>query len=163
MIRTSAMLAAALFLLPACGSDPAVEAAPEVAAEGADTKVLTSPAKDGFAEMAMDSVESGLASGDCVVYDANSVSTREESGVIPGAILLDNYRDYDLTALPAAKDATVVFYCGSTMCTASDKAAHRAQTAGYTDVRVMREGIKGWKKAGKSTVALADATQKSAG
>ena len=165
MTRFSPLLAAALFLLPACGADapapaPAAEAAaPATAAADQAPEaatVLTSAAPtDGLAEMPMDEVEAKLAAGDCAVFDANSPSTREANGVIEGAILLANYREYDVAALPDAKDANVVFYCGSTLCTASDKAAVRATAAGYTNVKVMREGIKGWKKAGKKTVEWA--------
>ena len=35
------------------------------------------------------------------------------------------------------------------MCTSSDQAASRAIAAGYTNVSVLKDGIFGWKKAGK--------------
>ena len=38
------------------------------------------------------------------------------------------------------------------MCRASDAAAERAANAGYTNVNVMRDGIKGWANAGEPTV-----------
>jgi len=83
------------------------------------------------------------------VYDANNASTREKYGVIPGAILLSDYAEYDVSSeLPADKDRRLVFYCGSTKCSAAPKAAHRAVEAGYRDVRVLPEGIKGWVAAG---------------
>jgi rhodanese-related sulfurtransferase len=151
MIRTATALAAALFLLPACGADEAART-PEVAVVDAPAKTMTAPAEDGLVEMSMDDVEKKMASGDCTVVDANSASTRETNGVLEGAILIDNYRTFDFANLDVSKDSSVVFYCGSTMCTASDKAATRATAAGFTDVKVMREGIKGWKKAGKNTV-----------
>lgn len=121
---------------------PASKEKPEAEAEA---KAMT--------ETPMDTVESGLKDGSVHVYDANNPDTRKEHGVIEGAVLLDNYREYDLASLPEAKDSPLVFYCGSTLCTASDKAADRALQAGYTNVSVMREGIKGWKEAGKTTVA----------
>ena len=37
------------------------------------------------------------------------------------------------------------------MCQTSDKAASRAVAAGYADVSVLRDGIKGWKAAGQPT------------
>lgn len=157
---TLSLLAIAALSLSACSETPedataagapaiaevAAEVTAEVAAEAKEAKA------DALAETAMDDVEAKLASGDCHVFDANSESTRTAQGVIEGAVLLDSYREYDLASLPTAKDAQVVFYCGSTLCTASDKAANRALEAGYSDVSVMREGIKGWKKAGKKTV-----------
>ena len=158
MIRIATLLAISALALSACnGAPPEAPAAPAAttthAAEAkpaskADAKTEEAP----LAETSMDDVEAKLASGDCTVVDANSASTREKNGVIEGAVLLDNYRTYDFASLPAEKDASVVFYCGSTMCTASDKAANRAMQAGYTNVSVMREGIKGWKKAGKKTI-----------
>ena len=117
--------------------------------------MLAAPAMAGEAKMAetsMDTVEAKLASGDCHVFDANSSYTREKEGTIEGAVLLTGSTDYDLSVLPKAKDANLVFFCGSTRCTASDKAAVRAADAGYSNVSVMREGIKGWKAAGKKTV-----------
>lgn len=134
-----AVLALSLFALPALAGD----------AEKA-------PAKQAVPETAMDVVEKNVAAGACHLYDANNAGTREEHGVIAGATLLDSYRDYDLALLPSDKSADVVFYCGSTMCTASDKAAVRALEAGYGNVSVMREGIKGWKAAGKATVPAAE-------
>ena len=160
MIRITTLLAIAALALSACGDTaPETPAAPEAAATAAAAveakPAATAEAKSeevALAETSMDDVEVKLASGDCTVVDANSASTREKNGVIEGAVLLDNYRTYDFASLPAEKDASVIFYCGSTMCTASDKAANRAMQAGYTNVSVMREGIKGWKKAGKKTI-----------
>jgi rhodanese-related sulfurtransferase len=103
-------------------------------------------------ETPIDEVEKEVAAGACFLFDANSEATRNEHGVIPGAVLLQSYSEYDLAVLPTDKASDIVFYCGSTRCTASDKAAARAQEAGYTNVSVLREGIKGWKAAGKPTV-----------
>jgi rhodanese-related sulfurtransferase len=86
-----------------------------------------------------------------VVFDANNETTRQNDGVIPGAVLLKSFKDYKLTVLPAQKDANVVFYCANEQCMASHKAAERAANAGYANVYVMGDGIQGWKKAGKPT------------
>ena len=86
------------------------------------------------------------------VLDANDADTRKEYGVVPGAVLLSG-KDYPLGVLPASKAEKLVFYCGGTQCRASDKAAERAATAGYSDVSVMRAGIRGWKDAGRVTSA----------
>jgi len=85
------------------------------------------------------------------ILDANGAETRKEYGVIPGAVLLTSSREYAVDTLPASKASKLVFYCGGTMCRASDNAAARAVAAGYNDVSVLREGIKGWKKAGQPT------------
>lgn len=87
------------------------------------------------------------------VYDANGQETRQKMGVIPGAKLLTSAVKYDpAKELPAAKSDKVVFYCASEMCGASHQAAKRALEAGYTDVAVLPQGIKGWKEAGQPTV-----------
>lgn len=85
------------------------------------------------------------------VLDANNPETRQEYGVVPGAKLLSSSRNYSLSELPGDKNARLVFYCGGMQCRASDHAAKRAAKAGYTRVSVMREGIRGWKKAGAPT------------
>ena len=81
-----------------------------------------------------------------------AASTRERDGVIPGAHLLSSFNNYDVgKELPPAKEAKLVFYCGGTQCRASDSAADKASHAGYTDVAVLRDGIRGWKSAGQPT------------
>ncbi len=85
------------------------------------------------------------------VLDANGPDTRQAMGVVPGALLLSNSHDYSLSELPQSKDTKLVFYCGGEMCRASDSAAARAVQAGYSDVNVMRAGIRGWKNSGQST------------
>ena len=86
------------------------------------------------------------------VFDANGSETRAKYGVIPGAILLTSAVQFDpAKELPAKKDSKLVFYCANTMCSASDSAASRAVEAGFTDVSVLKAGIKGWKDAGQAT------------
>ena len=86
--------------------------------------------------------------------DANNARTRSEFGVVPGAILLTSYDSYAATELPANKAQGLVFYCAAEQCGAAKGAAGRAIEAGYENVRVMPEGIKGWKKAGLPTAAI---------
>jgi rhodanese-related sulfurtransferase len=95
-----------------------------------------------------------VAHGACTAVDANGDSTREHLGVIPGAILLSDYRQYDLAELPADKARRLVFYCANEQCGASHTAAARAVLAGYRDVRLFRGGIAGWRNAGNATRAL---------
>ena len=87
------------------------------------------------------------------IFDANDADTRQKFGVVPGAVLLASHKDYPLSILPPAKNDKLVFYCGGTQCRASDAAAMRAASAGYSDVSVMRAGIRGWKEAGLPTSA----------
>ncbi|MDJ0847019.1 MAG: rhodanese-like domain-containing protein [Myxococcota bacterium] len=89
------------------------------------------------------------ASQEFAVCDANSDDTRTKYGVIPGAILLSSYRDYDPAAeLPSDRSRRLVFYCHSALCGAAADAARKAREAGYRDVWVMEPGITGWVEAG---------------
>jgi rhodanese-related sulfurtransferase len=102
-------------------------------------------------EVSVSDVATFVQTKAATIVDANGPETRQQMGVVPGAVLLSNSHDYALSELPAAKDTKLVFYCGGTMCRASDGAAKRAVSAGYADVSVMRAGIKGWKDAGQTT------------
>ena len=94
-------------------------------------------------------VDQKLAAGDCVPVDANGTETRKKMGVVPGAVLLTDSDSFQLSELPADKAKPLVFYCANTRCGASHTAAEKALTAGYTNVKVMPDGIAGWVKAGK--------------
>lgn len=85
------------------------------------------------------------------VFDANSQKTREQYGAIIGAVMLSSSSEYDVRELPPNKDAKLVFYCANQKCQASHGAAKRALDAGYTDVSVMPDGIKGWSESGRAT------------
>jgi rhodanese-related sulfurtransferase len=89
------------------------------------------------------------------VFDANTEETRKKEGVIPGATALKDVTSYDAAqVLPQDKNASLVFYCANTQCTASHSAAKHAVEAGYKNVSVMADGIQGWKKAGEKTQAF---------
>jgi len=102
----------------------------------------------------VDEVDQKLASGECVPVDANGEGTRKRMGVVPGAVLLSDSETFKVSELPADKAKTLVFYCANTHCGASHEAAERALTAGYTNVKVMPDGIAGWVKAGKKVQTL---------
>jgi len=103
-----------------------------------------------IAEVSVADVERFVKDKSATLLDANDSDTRKEYGVVPGAVLLPG-KEYPLSTLPASKTEKLVFYCGGTQCRASDKAALRAASAGYSDVSVMRAGIRGWKDAGQAT------------
>lgn len=88
------------------------------------------------------------------IFDANTKAIRAKEGVIPGAKPLSSSNAFNVSELPAEKDAKLVFYCANTKCTASHNAADRAIENGYTDVTVFADGIFGWKSAGKPTSKL---------
>ncbi|HEV8246384.1 MAG TPA: rhodanese-like domain-containing protein [Polyangiaceae bacterium] len=102
-------------------------------------------------EVAVAEVATFIKEKSATIFDANGEETRKEYGVVPGAVLLTSSKNFSMDVLPASKSSKLVFYCGGVMCRASDSAASRAAQAGYSDVNVMRDGIKGWKSAGQPT------------
>ncbi|HJL19664.1 MAG TPA: rhodanese-like domain-containing protein [Sandaracinaceae bacterium LLY-WYZ-13_1] len=102
-------------------------------------------------ELSVGEVAGLLEQDEAVAVDANGASTRDEHGVIPGAVLLSSSGSYDPSELPSDPSTSLVFYCANTDCRASDGAAERAREHGYEDVKVMRAGIAGWVEAGHET------------
>ena len=80
------------------------------------------------------------------IIDANSEKTYKE-GHIPGALNFAQIEKDLSKALPSDKSALIVAYCGSTMCTAWEDAAKKVKELGYTNVKHLKVGIKGWKEA----------------
>lgn len=77
----------------------------------------------------------------------SSESFQEEH--LPGAINIpgDSLRARAPEVIPD-RDATVVVYCASPSCTASDRAAKLLADMGYTDVHDYRGGKQHWKEGG---------------
>jgi len=49
-----------------------------------------------------------------VFLDANGEDFRKDNGKVPGAVLLENFRKYDVkSVLPESKDTPLVFYCSN--------------------------------------------------
>lgn len=125
----------------------ALSAAAAGCSKKTDTAASESAAK--VAEVTVDELDGHLTKGDCTPVDANGDATRKKMGVIPGAVLLTDDDTFNPKQLPADKARQLVFYCANTQCGASHEAAGKAITAGYTNVKVLPEGIAGWVKAGK--------------
>jgi len=121
---------------------------PAAASENAAEEMQT--AKPEVPEISVEAADKALQSG-AVAVDANSEGTRRKNGTVPNAVILTSSYKYELSQLPEDKTKDLIFYCANTSCSASDAAAERASTNGYKSVHVMREGIKGWKDAGKAT------------
>jgi rhodanese-related sulfurtransferase len=121
--------------------------APEASAE--KPAVAETDAHDQFAKVKVDDVERLLNAKQAVPVDANDGEIREQLGTLPGAILLSNARTFEAKELPQDKSTELIFYCGSEKCMSAPKAAARAKEAGYSSVKVMPAGIRGWVRAGK--------------
>jgi rhodanese-related sulfurtransferase len=144
---TGAVCAALVVACHSTSSSSGDQAAPAAPAAPVNTEAKAVP------EVTVTQVASFTKDKSATIFDANDADTRKEYGVVPGAVLLASHKDYPLSVLPPAKSDKLVFYCGGTQCRASDAAAARAASAGYSDVSVMRAGIRGWKDAGMPTSA----------
>lgn len=120
---------------------------------------MTGEAKPSFKTATVAEVAKLHESKAAAIFDANTPEWRTKEGIIPGAKLLSSAVSYDVAKeLPAQKDAKLVFYCAGQKCMASHQAAERAIGAGYTDVTVMPDGIKGWKAAGQKVETASNKT-----
>jgi rhodanese-related sulfurtransferase len=144
MIKSSFVAFAMVSLALGCNRHPSE---PDPSEKAAKVEAATPQ----LPERSVTAVAAALKDKSAVVVDANGSETREKLGVVPGALLLSDHRNYALTELPSDKSQELVFYCGGTQCRASDTAATRAASAGYAKVSVMRDGIKGWVSAGLAT------------
>jgi rhodanese-related sulfurtransferase len=107
-------------------------------------------ADEGFTLIHSQQLAQDLKANQALVFDANGAETRQKEGIIPGAKLLSSASGYDVAKeIAAPKTQEVVFYCGGPKCMASHEAASRAVKAGYSNVKVMADGITGWKASGQ--------------
>ena len=84
------------------------------------------------------------------LLDANGTKSWKD-GHIPGAIDFATNKDNLAGLLPKDKGALIVAYCGGPMCNAYKAAAKAAEKLGYTNVKHLSAGIRGWKKANETT------------
>jgi hypothetical protein len=61
-------------------------------------------------EISVDEAAAAFKSGATPV-DANNPAFREHNGTVPGAVLLTNYRTYELKELGEDRARQLVFYC----------------------------------------------------
>lgn len=125
-------------------------------AAGAAMATSTPPSLAGVKLVTADAVKKLMEQG-AVVIDTR-VANEYAEGRIKGAINV-TYREksakapdfdaaqdsFDLTKLPADKNAAVVMYCNAGECWRSYKASVVAMKAGYKNVHWMRGGIPEWK------------------
>lgn len=84
------------------------------------------------------------------------------AGSIPSAISipLPKLTKEAASLLPADKEFPLVFFCGGITCGLSPTSAGIAKDMGYSNVRVMLQGVPGWKKAGRALVASDEFVEK---
>lgn len=174
------LVAVSLLAALACGTEgaPARPPAPASAGTGGATAptpptaseraggVDAAPAPDPVAEV----VRAPAMDGDVALIDVTEVREKLERGApmllvdtrgrsefehehIPGAVNVPLTKIAAAGALPAvARDYEIVVYCSTATCPISREAARALATLGYTNVKDMRDGLVGWKKAGFATV-----------
>jgi rhodanese-related sulfurtransferase len=132
----------ALVAAPAAGIAAAEKAGgPPAEAKAAATKAVSKA-----------DLERAIAAKKVVIIDVNGTASWQR-GHIPGAIDFQA-RQADLASvLPAAKDALIVAYCGSSSCNAYRLGTAAAIRLGYTNVRHYTGGLAGWVAAGGSLEA----------
>lgn len=145
-MRTLLLATALAFVsLAGCSKSSKDDSAKAATEQPAESKVPT---------ISVDQLDASLAKAEAQPVDANGERTRKKMGVIPGAVLLTDSDTFTTAELPADKTKPLVFYCANTACGASHHAAEKAITAGYTNVKVLPDGIAGWVNAGKKVQAI---------
>ncbi len=98
-------------------------------------------------ELTVDEVAARLAArdGTTFVFDTDGKELYA-AGHVPSAIWI-GYGDVPSGALPADKNASLIFYCLNATCDSAARAAHQATTLGFSHVYRMTAGIDGWRKA----------------
>ncbi|MFT6398266.1 MAG: rhodanese-related sulfurtransferase [Bradymonadia bacterium] len=128
---------------------PVAAAAGDSSSCGNSAEADSPIAENAWSEVSVAELASMLEEGAAVAVDANRSQTRQDVGIIPGAILLEG-SEYETDVLASAgSDDALVFYCYNERCGASHQAADLALAAGYADVRVLPAGIMGWVEAGQ--------------
>jgi len=81
---------------------------------------------------------------DVVIVDSRP-ARKFDKGHIPVAINLSNTLfDSQANLLPEDKSSLLIFYCGGIKCPLSHKSAFKAETLGYTNIRVYAAGYPDW-------------------
>lgn len=101
-------------------------------------------------EISVAELKKAIETKQAFVIDVNSDQSYKD-GHIPTAIHFNGTKDKLASVLPKDKSAMVVAYCGGPLCTAWEEAATDVIKLGYTNVRHLKAGIKGWKEAKMTT------------
>ena len=141
----------AAFLLVGCATATADTTATPPASEAAETH-------HEVALYTWEQVAEAMASG-AVLVDARGPQSYA-SGHIEGAINIPcSGPDESYAALPADRDAQLVFYCGGPACPASHKGAMTAARLGHKRLAEYKGGYPDWKTRQSTAPAAPAATE----
>ncbi|HEX5220843.1 MAG TPA: rhodanese-like domain-containing protein [Verrucomicrobiae bacterium] len=101
-----------------------------------------------FPDLSVKEVKALSESRKAVIIDVNGTESYKE-GRVPGALDYEAIKDKLASVLPADKSTPIIAYCGNPKCKAYKEAAEAAEKLGYTNVKHMSAGIKGWRDAGE--------------
>lgn len=102
-----------------------------------------------YPEISYSELKSVVEAKGATVFDVNSKESFAKIHV-PTAVHYATVEAKFGSALPKDKNALVIAYCGGPSCTAWKKAAERACSMGYTNIKHFKDGIKGWEAESKS-------------
>jgi len=105
-----------------------------------------------YGDISIADLKKAIADKKVAIIDVNG-SESWKAGHIPGAIDFATSKEKLAEALPKDKGTLVVAYCGGPSCGAYKAGAKAAVALGYTNVKHLKDGISGWKKAGEKTEA----------
>lgn len=109
-------------------------------------------AESEYPDISINELKEAIAAKKVTVIDVNGTESYKK-GHVPTAINFAETKAELANKLPADKNALVVAYCGNEKCSAYKRAASAAKELGYTNVKHLSAGIKGWKEAGEKTEA----------
>lgn len=102
-----------------------------------------------FPDISIADLKQAIADKKVTVIDVNGAASYA-AGHVPGAIDFASKGADLASVLPADKGALVVAYCGGPACSAYKAAAKKAAELGYTNVKHLSAGKKGWADAGET-------------
>ncbi len=103
-----------------------------------------------YPDISITELKTAIAEKKVVVIDVNGTDSFK-AGHVPTAVNFAAVKGDLAAVLPKDKDALVVAYCGSPQCSAYAAAANAAKKLGYTNVKHLSVGIRGWKAAKEAT------------
>ncbi|KPA16789.1 sulfurtransferase [Candidatus Magnetomorum sp. HK-1] len=110
--------------------------------------VSTSFSKDDFQEIKAQDVKKIMDSGKQLLL-LNPLSDIEfNQQHIPGSVNIPMQKIETSDKLPKEKDFFIITYCLGRKCTVSVNAAKKLSSMGYTNIKIFKDGIPGWAKAG---------------
>ena len=141
ILTAFALLVALAFFATGCATTQSTPAADQAAADTSwqYTNIVDAAFVGQYAKVPM--------AEDVMIIDSRPLKPKYVKGHIPMAVSIPySQMDKMLDQLPENKDSLLIFYCGGLKCKLSHKAAFKAESLGYKNIKVFAEGYPGWLK-----------------